>query len=73
MMKRDACLERLARHVGTRDIVVVEGLHAGDRVVVDGLLKVVPGQPVRIVESGPSGSKASGAAKAAEKRAGAKK
>ena len=26
------------------------GLHAGDRVVVDGVLKVVPGQPVKIVE-----------------------
>ena len=30
--------------------IVKEGLKAGDRVVVDGLQKVVPGQPVTIVE-----------------------
>lgn len=35
---------------GEKDIVVLDGLHAGDRVVVDGALRVVPGQPVRIVE-----------------------
>ena len=39
------------------------GLHAGDRVVVDGVLKVVPGQPVKIVEPGAGGAaKAGGAA-----------
>lgn len=37
---------------GDKDIVVVSGLHAGDRVVVDGALRVVPGQPVKIVEPG---------------------
>jgi membrane fusion protein (multidrug efflux system) len=34
---------------GERAIVILSGLHAGDRVVVDGVLKVVPGQPVKIV------------------------
>ena len=36
---------------GERDIVIVSGLNAGDRVVVDGVLKVMPGQPVRIVDA----------------------
>jgi membrane fusion protein (multidrug efflux system) len=36
-------------YVGEKDIVVLGGLHAGDRVVVDGVLKVVPGKPVAIV------------------------
>jgi membrane fusion protein (multidrug efflux system) len=36
-------------YVGDHDIVVVHGLHAGDRVVVDGVLKVVPGKPVTVV------------------------
>ena len=37
-------------YVGEKDIVVASGLHAGDRVVVEGVLKVVPGRPVKIVE-----------------------
>jgi len=37
---------------GDKDIVIVNGLHAGDRVVVDGVLKVVAGKPVKIVEPG---------------------
>jgi membrane fusion protein (multidrug efflux system) len=37
-------------YVGDKDIVVMSGLHAGDRVVVDGVLKVVAGQPVKIHE-----------------------
>ena len=36
-------------YVGDQDIVVAQGLHGGDRVVVDGVLKVVPGKPVTIV------------------------
>jgi membrane fusion protein (multidrug efflux system) len=32
-------------------IVITGGLKAGDRVVVDGVLKVVPGQPVKIVDA----------------------
>jgi membrane fusion protein (multidrug efflux system) len=35
---------------GEKDIVIVTGLQADDRIVVDGVLKVVPGQPVKIVE-----------------------
>lgn len=37
-------------YYGLKDIVIVSGLHAGDRVVVDGVLKVVPGRPVKLVE-----------------------
>jgi membrane fusion protein (multidrug efflux system) len=37
---------------GEKNIVIENGLHAGDRIVVDGMLKVVPGQPVKIVEPG---------------------
>ena len=39
-------------YYGEKDIVVQTGLHEGDRVVIDGVLRVVPGQPVRIVEPG---------------------
>jgi membrane fusion protein (multidrug efflux system) len=39
-------------YYGDKDIVVQAGLHEGDRVVIDGVLKVVPGQPVKIVEPG---------------------
>lgn len=39
---------------GDREIVILSGLHAGDRVVVDGVLKVVPGQPVKIVQTPPA-------------------
>ena len=33
---------------GDRDIVILGGLRKGERVVVDGVLKVVPGKPVTI-------------------------
>jgi membrane fusion protein (multidrug efflux system) len=36
-------------YFGDKDIVVNSGLHSGDRVVVEGLLKVVPGQPVQVL------------------------
>ncbi|HSD53918.1 MAG TPA: efflux RND transporter periplasmic adaptor subunit [Burkholderiales bacterium] len=39
-------------YIGEKDIVVLTGLQAGDRVVVDGVMRVVPGQPVKIVEPG---------------------
>jgi membrane fusion protein (multidrug efflux system) len=39
-------------YYGGKDIVITDGLRAGDRVVVEGALKVVPGQPVKIVEAG---------------------
>jgi membrane fusion protein (multidrug efflux system) len=37
---------------GAKDIVILSGLRSGDRVVVEGALKVIPGQPVKIVEPG---------------------
>jgi membrane fusion protein (multidrug efflux system) len=37
---------------GEKGILIASGLQAGDRVVVDGALKVVPGQPVKIAEPG---------------------
>jgi membrane fusion protein (multidrug efflux system) len=37
---------------GDKDIVVMAGLNEGDRVVVEGVLKVASGQPVRIREPG---------------------
>jgi membrane fusion protein (multidrug efflux system) len=43
-------------YYGEKEIVVVSGLHEGDRVVEDGVLKVVPGQPVKIVEPDPAGA-----------------
>ena len=55
-------------YYGEQDIVVLSGLHGGDRVVVEGVLKVVPGRPVKIVEPG-----AGGAAKVAPKADGEKK
>jgi membrane fusion protein (multidrug efflux system) len=39
-------------YYGEKDIVIATGLQAGDRVVVEGALRVVPGQPVKIVEAG---------------------
>ena len=41
-------------YYGDKDIVVNSGLHAGDRVVVEGLLKVVPGQPVQVMATSPA-------------------
>jgi membrane fusion protein (multidrug efflux system) len=35
-----------------KDIVILTGLAKGDRVVVEGVMKVVPGQPVKIVDPG---------------------
>jgi membrane fusion protein (multidrug efflux system) len=51
-------------YFGEKEIIVQNGLQAGDRVVVDGVLKVVPGRPVRIVEPGAAGAAAKGDAKA---------
>ena len=38
-------------YVGAANIVIVQGLRAGDRVVVDGVLKVVPGKPVTLADA----------------------
>jgi len=35
-------------YVGEKDIVIQTGLAGGDRVIVDGVMRVVPGQPVRV-------------------------
>jgi membrane fusion protein (multidrug efflux system) len=51
-------------YFGEKEIIVQNGLQAGDRVVVDGVLKVVPGRPVKIVEPGAAGAAAKGDAKA---------
>jgi membrane fusion protein (multidrug efflux system) len=36
-------------YYGDKNIIIVDGLKAGDNVVVDGALKVMPGKPVQIV------------------------
>jgi membrane fusion protein (multidrug efflux system) len=51
-------------YYGTKDIVIMTGLQAGDRVIAEGVLKVVPGRPVKIVEPGAAGK----AGKAAKKQ-----
>jgi membrane fusion protein (multidrug efflux system) len=43
-------------YYGDKDIVIVEGLRLGDRVIVEGMLKVVPGQPVQITQAGTAGA-----------------
>jgi len=50
-------------YAGDKDIVIQSGLRGGDRVVVEGALKVVPGQPVQVVEPGAQKAAAPGAAK----------
>jgi membrane fusion protein (multidrug efflux system) len=50
-------------YYGEKDIVIQAGLGEGDRVVVDGVLKVVPGRPVKIVEPSAAAPKADGAKK----------
>jgi membrane fusion protein (multidrug efflux system) len=59
-------------YYGEKDIVIVDGLNKGDRVVVEGVLKVIPGQPVKIVAPGEAGAVRAGDAsgQAAEKPAG---
>jgi membrane fusion protein (multidrug efflux system) len=42
----------VGEYYGEKDIVITAGLNAGDRVVVEGMLKVVPGQPVQIAQAG---------------------
>jgi membrane fusion protein (multidrug efflux system) len=57
-------------YYGKGDIVIASGLNAGDRVIVEGALKVVPGQPVKIVEPGAAAEQSgqAGAAPAADKQ-----
>jgi membrane fusion protein (multidrug efflux system) len=50
-------------YYGEKDIVIHQGLAKGDRVVVEGVLKVVPGQPGKVVDAGAPAAKASPAKK----------
>jgi membrane fusion protein (multidrug efflux system) len=54
-------------YYGEKDIVIHQGLAKGDRVVVDGVMKVVPGQPVRIAGAAPATGTAPAAGAPAEK------
>ncbi|HXV10183.1 MAG TPA: efflux RND transporter periplasmic adaptor subunit [Burkholderiales bacterium] len=53
-------------YYGTKDIVILTGLRAGDRVIAEGVLKVVPGRPVKIVEPGTADAAGKAPAKAGE-------
>lgn len=52
-------------YFGEKDIVITSGLHAGDRIVVDGLMKVVPGQPVQVMAEGAAAAASAAPAAAA--------
>jgi membrane fusion protein (multidrug efflux system) len=55
----------VGEYYGEKDIVITSGLHAGDRVVVEGLLKVIPGQPVQVMAAASAAAAAPPAASAA--------
>jgi membrane fusion protein (multidrug efflux system) len=61
---------------GGNDVIILSGLKAGDKVIVDGLMKVFPGGPVQVGDpKGPSpqpSPKGEGAAPASPKGEGAK-
>jgi membrane fusion protein (multidrug efflux system) len=65
VVKADATAEvrpvMVGDYYGEKEIVILTGLHAGDRVVVDGVLKVTAGQPVKIVEPGEAAGAKAGA------------
>ena len=44
----------VGEYQGDKNIVIVDGLKSGDRVVIDGVLKVVPGKPAQIVPAKPA-------------------
>jgi len=60
-------------YYGEKDVVIVSGLGGGDRVVVEGALKVVPGQPVKVVEPGTEPAKGEKGAPKGETKGGTKK
>jgi len=37
-------------YCGDKDIVILEGLKAGEKLVIDGVLEVAPGKPVQVVK-----------------------
>ena len=51
-----------------KDVVVLGGLRDGDQLIVDGAMKVVPGQPVKIVPAGASTDKPAADKPPAEKK-----
>jgi len=53
-------------YYGEGEIVILEGLNAGDKVVTDGVLKVVPGKPVQMAATGAPAGTAKPAPKAAD-------
>jgi membrane fusion protein (multidrug efflux system) len=58
---------------GEKGILIASGLQAGDKVVVEGALRVVPGQPVRIGEPTAAGAAEAAGAKSAKGGEAAKK
>jgi membrane fusion protein (multidrug efflux system) len=58
-------------YYGDKEIVIESGLRAGERMVVDGVLKVVPGQPVQIAGAGASGAQSGSATAQAAPESGA--
>jgi membrane fusion protein (multidrug efflux system) len=58
---------------GEKGILIASGLQAGDKVVVEGALKVVPGQPVKIGEPTAAGAPEDTAAKSGKGGEAAKK
>jgi membrane fusion protein (multidrug efflux system) len=59
-------------YVDGKDIVVTQGLKAGDRVVTDGVLKVVPGKPVQVIGAAPAAGAQADGARTAEPAGGVK-
>jgi membrane fusion protein (multidrug efflux system) len=55
-------------YYGDKDIVIQQGLAKGDRVVVEGVMKVVPGKPVTIVAPGAAPAEAAAANAPAAKK-----
>jgi membrane fusion protein (multidrug efflux system) len=49
----------VASYYDTTSIVIAQGLQADDRVVINGMLKIQPGKPVKIVEPKPNTAAAS--------------
>jgi membrane fusion protein (multidrug efflux system) len=52
-------------YYGAKDIVILSGLNAGDKVVTEGALKVVPGKPVQIAAAGAAAGAPAAAGEAA--------
>jgi len=59
VIKQDSTAEArpvvVGDYQGDKNIVILDGLKPGDRVVIDGVLRVVPGKPVQMVQPGAAG------------------